>query len=103
MFWLLRAPREVGTQREQGSCVWQGGRQQKPRPLRFLGRHRGRAPRLRTWGPGVQAWAVPRDGLEPAQPGLSAEEGSQRRLTWSPAGPPPPSRCPVFPSLVQQL
>lgn len=89
-------PREVGTQREQGSCVWHGGHQQKPRPLRFPGRHRGRAPRLRTQGPGMQARAVPRDGLVPAQPGPSAEGVSKRRLTWSPAGPPPPSRFPVF-------
>lgn len=96
MFWLLCTPSGSGDPEGAGELCLAQGHQQKPCPLRFPGRHRGRAPRLRTQGPGMQARAVPRDGLVPTQPGLSVEGVSKRRLTWSPAGPPPPSRFPVF-------
>ena len=83
----LRPLRKRGPRGSRGAVSGRGAHQQKPRPRRFPGRHRGRAPRLRTRGPAMQARAVPRGGLVPAQPGPSAEGVSKRWLTWSPAGP----------------
>ena len=102
---VLAAPRPSGSGDPEGAgelCVAGGAPAEATAPA-VPGETQRTSPEAQDMGPRSAGLGRASGGLIPARPGLSEEEGSKRRLTWSPAGPPPPSRFPVFPSLAQQL